>query len=55
MVIGDVVKVLPPFNIAFPDTYVIEDYSVERNAFIICGDREFEQQFLEIVNGNNNA
>ena len=54
MQIGDVVKVLAPFDGVFPDTYIIEGFESARNAFVICGDREFEEQFLEVVDGNNN-
>jgi len=49
MQVGDTVKVLPPFDIAFPDAYVIEAFHEERNAFVICGDREFDPQHLEVV------
>ena len=47
--IGDTVRVLAPFDVAFPDTYVIEGYSSERDAYQICGDRDFAGAYLEKV------
>jgi hypothetical protein len=47
--IGDTVRVLAPFDVTFPDTYVIEGYSEERDVYQICGDRDFSGTFLEKV------
>lgn len=55
MQIGDQVRVVAPFNTVFPDVYTVEGYQEVNNSWVICGDREFEEQFLEVVsNGNNN-
>ena len=47
--IGNVVRVLAPFDAAFPDTYEIVGYSAERDVYQICGDRDFSEAFLEKV------
>ena len=48
MQIGDTVRVLPPFNVSFPDTYVIEGVS-EAGAWQICGGCDFDEIYLELV------
>lgn len=47
-VVGDIVRVLPPFNTAYPDEYVIEAIK-EDGTCVICGDRDFDPIFLEKV------
>ena len=46
--VGDIVRVLPPFQEAFPDTYLIE-YINRDGVCGICEDRDFDPKFLEIV------
>ena len=46
--VGDKVKVLYPFNDAYPDTYIVEAV-MEDGVCIICGDRSFDPKFLEVV------
>lgn len=48
MIVGDVVRVLYPFTVAFPDKYPIE-YITADGACAICGDREFDLIYLEKV------
>lgn len=48
MKIGDIVRVLPPFNVAFPDEYPIEDIKADGTC-VICEDRDFAPKFLEVV------
>lgn len=46
--VGDIVRVLPPFTIAFPETYPID--SIHSNGVcVIAGDRDFDPIYLEIV------
>ena len=49
MNVGDTVRVLAPFDTAFPGTYVIEAFHAENNSYAITGGTEFEAQFLEVV------
>lgn len=46
--VGDTVRVLSPFTIAFPETYTI-DAIHENGVCVICGDRDFDPIFLEKV------
>lgn len=48
MEIGTIVKVLPPFDYAFPFTYAIEVIK-EDGTCVIDGDRDFDPSWLEIV------
>ena len=48
MQIGDIVRVLPPFDKEFPDAYVIEGVS-EAGAFQICDGREFDEKYLTLA------
>ena len=46
--VGDKVKVLAPFDHAFPDVY--EVLSIHENGVcVICEDRDFDPKFLEVV------
>lgn len=47
--IGDIVRVLPPFNVAFPDTYEISGIDPDTGSYQICGDRDFAEAYLEKV------
>jgi len=47
--VGDKVRVLAPFNVAFPDVYTIDGINAETGAFQIMGDRDFDARFLEKV------
>lgn len=46
--VGDIVRVLPPFDTAFPDEYVIEEIKPDGTC-VICGDRDFDPIFLQKV------
>lgn len=46
--VGDLVKVLPPFDFVFPETYTIE-YIKEDGTCGICGDRDFDPKYLQLV------
>lgn len=46
--VGCMVKVLPPFDKAFPDVYEISGKH-ERGVCVIAGDRDFDPRYLEIV------
>lgn len=46
--VGDTVRVLAPFTIAFPDVYVIE-FIKENGVCVIAGDRDFDPIYLEKV------
>lgn len=54
MNVGDTVRVLPPFNEAFPDTYTVEAVH-EDGTCVICEDRDFAECFLELVDANHVA
>lgn len=47
--IGDRVRVLPPFDSAFPDVYTIDGINPDTGALQIMGDRDFDAAFLEKV------
>lgn len=49
--VGDIVRVLPPFDVAFPGTYVIESTNAETGAFRIADGRDFDPIYLEKVPG----
>jgi hypothetical protein len=54
---GDIVKVLPPFNIAFPNLYVISVVKNDKDSTCtisddvqeegLCIDRDFDPKYLE--------
>ena len=44
--VGDLVRVLPPFDEAFPDAYPVEEVK-DDGTCVICGDRDFAPCFLE--------
>lgn len=46
--VGSKVKVKAPFDVAFPGEYIVESIS-ETGAFRICGDRDFDAAWLELV------
>ena len=46
--IGDIVKVLYPFNYAFPDAYPVEAVKPDGTC-VICGDRDFDPVYLELA------
>jgi len=46
--IGSRVKVKHPFDVAFPGEYIVEAIS-DTGAFRICGDRDFDASWLELV------
>lgn len=48
MNIGDIVRVLSPFNQAFPFEYTIIDIH-PNGVCVICEDRDFDPIFLEKV------
>lgn len=48
LAVGDIVRVLPPFDLAFPDTYPVDDIKPDGTC-VICGDRDFAPEFLERV------
>ena len=48
MQVGDVVRVLPPFAIAYPDEYVIEEVKLDGTC-VIAGDRDFDPIYLEKI------
>ena len=48
MQVGDTVKVLPPFDIAFPETYTVEAVK-EDGTCTIAGDRDFDPIYLEKI------
>ena len=48
MIIGDIVRVREPFNMAFPATYQIDDIK-EDGTVVICGDRDFAPEWVELV------
>jgi hypothetical protein len=52
--VGDQVKVLPPFDIALPDVYVIEGAD-ESGALLIAGGRSFAAEFLQLVQAGDGA
>lgn len=45
---GDTVKVLPPFDIAFPDTYTVEAVK-EDGTCVIADGRDFDPIHLEKI------
>lgn len=45
--VGDLVRVLPPFNVYFPDQYPITGFS--NGAILILGDRGFAVEYVEKV------
>ena len=49
MQVGDTVRVLAPFNEAFPGTYVIEGINPVTGSFLIAGGRDFDAEYLELV------
>lgn len=48
MNVGDLVRVLDPFTIAYPDTYAIETIK-DDGTCVICTDRDFDPMYLEKV------
>jgi hypothetical protein len=48
MQVGDVVKVLAPFNEAFPDVYAVEAVKPDGTC-VIAGDRDFDPVYLEKI------
>jgi hypothetical protein len=44
--VGDIVRVLYPFNTAFPGAYPIEAIH-ENGVCVICEDRDFDPVYLE--------
>lgn len=46
--VGDAIRVLAPFDVAFPGQYLIE-YIDENGVCGICGDRDFDAIYLEKV------
>ena len=47
--VGDSVRVLAPFNEAFPGTYVIESVNPLSGAFQIAGGCDFDAVYLELA------
>lgn len=47
--IGDIVRVLAPFNVAFPHEYEVCGINADTGAYQICGDRDFAPEYLEKV------
>lgn len=48
--VGDIVRVLAPFNVAFPDTYEVTGINEVTGALQILDGRDFDAVFLEKVN-----
>lgn len=48
MQVGDIVKVLPPFDGAFSGAYAIEDIKPDGTC-VIAGDRDFDPIYLEKI------
>ena len=44
--VGEMVRILPPFTVSFPDVYPIEGFAPESNAILVAGSG-FEEQFVE--------
>ena len=49
LTVGDVVKVLPPFDSVFPDTYEIVGINIDTSAYQILDGRDFNSIYLEKV------
>lgn len=47
--IGDTVRILPPFNAAYPGTYTVIAHNVEASAYTLEGVGDFDAQYLEVV------
>lgn len=47
VVVGDMVRVKAPFDIAFPDLYEVSGINPDTGAYQICGDRDFSPEYLE--------
>ena len=47
--VNDFVKVLSPFNVYFPDTYQIIEYSENNTSYLLDNGIEFVSEYLEKV------
>lgn len=45
LTVGTIVRVLPPFDTAFPGTYIVEAVK-EDGTCVICEDRDFDPIYL---------
>jgi len=44
--VGEMVRILPPFTVSFPDVYPIEGFVPEANTILVAG-TGFEEKFVE--------
>lgn len=52
--VGEMVRILPPFDASFPDVYPIQGFEPEFSTILVA-DSGFEEQFVEKADGNNNG
>lgn len=45
--IGDLVRILPPFNSAYPEVYAITGIRIPDEVYQILDERDFDVRYLE--------